>query len=208
MHISKEQIKSDGYIKNQYIHLRNERITMFLKILVCYSLAVILLIVAAIKMTFPPPEQWECEQIVFSEISRTVTGPNGRHRVQYDLVTSEGIQYTFSHRYREQLEEKLVPNQTYNIVYSHNAILGFYLQAIGTEEETIIDVNNSIAAYHKEWRDWGISMLVTLFLCTVGSVFSYKFWCKKQRESILKIEAKIEKRMAKIQTKAECESEP
>ena len=63
--------KSDGYIKNQNIRLRNTRVAILLKMsLVAVPLVTLLVFFSVLILSTPSPEKWEHSQITYSDISR------------------------------------------------------------------------------------------------------------------------------------------
>ena len=62
-------VKSDGYIKNQNIRLRNMRIAISLKMsLVAVPLTMLLVFFSVLILSTPSPEKWERSQITYSDI--------------------------------------------------------------------------------------------------------------------------------------------
>ena len=112
--------KTDGYIKNQNMHLKKMRLNILLKIsCVIVPMAILMAILWGIVSINPPPEKWESAQITFSSISRERTF----RRSFYILNTTNGTKYILGIGTDEieTLQKQLVPNRQYSIVYCENA---------------------------------------------------------------------------------------
>ncbi len=190
--------KTDGYIKNQNIRLKEMRFNILLKISCVIVPSVILMaILWGIVSLTPPPEKWESAQITFSSISRERSFGPRSHSV-YVLNTAEGDKYILGIGTDEMnlLSKQLVPNQQYSIIYCGNPFTKI-TKSLFSDDEEFIELEEAISEWENDQQIFYIILAVMIFLMIVGSILIYFIWCKKERQQILKIKIKISERLAK-----------
>lgn len=191
----RKTIKSDGYIKNQNIRLRNMRVAISLKIsLVVVPLAVLIVFFAGLILSTPSPEKWEQSQITYSDISREYF----IRRSSYFLNTTDEGKFVLplGTTEIEELTQQLIPNEEYTIVYTENLFTRI-TKSLSYGDRKFVKLDESVAEWEKERKELGIFAGVIFFLMTAGSVLVYVFWCKKERKQIVKIKSKIDERLSK-----------
>ncbi len=189
-------VKSDGYIKNQNIRLRNMRIAISLKMsLVAVPLTMLLVFFSVLILSTPSPEKWERSQITYSDISREYFI---RHRSSYMLNTTDEGRFILplSTKEIEELTQQLEPGKQYSIVYTKNLFTKI-TKSLSYGDCEFISLDDSVFEWKSERKGLFIFIVVMLFLIIVGSILIYMFWCKKEREQILKIKSKIDERLSK-----------
>ena len=187
--------KTDGYIKNQNMHLKEMRLNILLKIsCVIVPMAILMAILWGIVSINPPPEKWESAQITFSSISRERTF----RRNFYILNTTNGTKYILGIGTDEieTLQKQLVPNGQYSIVYCENAFTRI-TKSLSSENEEFIELETSISEWETDRHIFHVILGIMTILMIVGSILIYFTWCKKERQQIIKIKIKISERLAK-----------
>lgn len=193
---NRDKQKTDGYIKNQNMRLKEMRLNILLKILcVIVPLAILMAVLWGIMSINPPPEKWEQKQITYSNISRERIAGKG----SYVLYTTDGDRYILGTGTEETelLSQQLIPNQQYRIVYSENLFTKI-TQSLSSPDKEFIELEKSVAEWEHEQKTFQIVCVIMICLMLVGSVMCYAFWCKKERQEIKKIKAKISARLSKI----------
>jgi hypothetical protein len=188
--------KTDSYIKNQNMRLKEMRLNILLKILcVIVPLAILMAVPWGIMSINPSPEKWEQKQITYSNISRERVA----RRSTYVLYTTDGDRYILGTGTEETelLSQQLIPNQQYRIVYSENLFTKI-TQSLSSPDKEFIELEKSVAEWEHEQKTFQIVCVIMICLMLVGSVMCYAFWCKKERQEIKKIKAKISARLSKI----------
>ena len=188
--------KTDGYIKNQNMRLKEMRLNILLKIsCVIVPMAILMAILWGIFSINPPPEKWEQKQITYSNISRERVA--GR-RSTYVLYTTDGDRYILGTGTEETelLSQQLIPNQQYSIIYCEN-IFTKITRSLSSPDNEFIDLDKSIAEWETDRQSFYIILVAMTFLMVVGSILIYFTWCKKERQQIQKIKIKISERLEK-----------
>ena len=187
--------KTDGYIKNQNMRLKEMRLNILLKIsCVIVPLAILMAVLWGIMSINPPPEKWEPAQITFSSISRDRIFRRGT----YVLNTTDGDRYILGMGTDEieVLSKQLVPHQQYSIIYCENTFTKI-TQSLSSDNEEFIELEKSISEWKTDQKIFHIILAVMAFLMIAGSILIYLTWCKKDRQQILKTKIKISERLAK-----------
>ena len=187
--------KTDGYIKNQNMRLKEMRLNILLKILcVIVPLAILMAISWGIMSIDPPPEKWEQKQITYSNISREFFA----HRSTYVLYTTDGERYILGVGTEEVklLSQQLIPNQQYNIVYCEK-IFNKSTQSLSSPDNEFIELDKSISEWEHDQKIFHMICAIMICLMLIGSVISYAFWCRKECQEIKKIKSKISTRLSK-----------
>ena len=187
--------KSDGYIKNQNIRLRNTRVAILLKMsLVAVPLAMLLVFFSALILSTPSPEKWERSQITYSDISREYF----IKRSSYFLNTTDNGKFILPLGTKdvEELTQQLEPGKQYSIVYTEN-IFTKITQSLSYGDREFVSLDESVSKWESERKGLCIFIVVMLFLMMVGSTLIYIFWCKKERKEIVKIKSKMDERISK-----------
>ena len=187
--------KSDGYIKNQNIRLRNTRVAILLKMsLVAVPLAMLLVFFSALILSTPSPEKWERSQITYSDISREYF----IKRSSYFLNTTDNGKFILPLGTKdvEELTHQLEPGKQYSIVYTENVFTRI-TKSLSYGDCEFVSLDESVSKWESERKGLCIFIVVMLFLMIVGSTLIYIFWCKKEREQIVKIKSKIDERISK-----------
>ena len=188
--------KTDGYIKNQNMRLKEKRLNSLLKIsCVIVPMAILMAILWGIFSINPPPEKWESAQITFSSISRERLL---KRRGTYVLNTTDGDCYILGIGTDEMevLKKQLVPNRQYSIVYCENAFIKI-TQSLSSDNEEFIELEKSISEWETVQQGFYITLVAMTFLMVVGGILIYFTWCKKERQQIQKIKIKISERLEK-----------
>lgn len=188
--------KTDGYIKNQNMRLKEMRLNIPLKIsCVIVPMAILLAILWGIFSINPPPEKWEQTQITYSNISREYFA----HRGTYVLHTTDGDGYILGigTKETELLSQQLIPNQQYSIVYCENMVTRI-TKSLSSPDHEFIELDNSIAEWERDQKVLHIISAIMICLMLIGSIISYAFWCRKERREIKKIKSKIAMRQSKM----------
>jgi len=196
--------KTDGYIKNQNLRLKEMRLNILLKIsCIIIPMAILTVILCGIMSINPPPEKWEQKQITYSNITRESAPKIGRRgtRSTYVLYTKEGDRYILGIGTEEMelLSQQLIPNQQYSIVYYEN-IFNKITQSLSSPDKEFIELDKSIAEWERDQKISHIFCAIMICLMLIGSVISYAFWCRKERKEIKKIKSKISTRLSKKNT--------
>ena len=187
--------KTDGYIKNQNMRLKEMRLNILLKILcVIVPLAILMAVLWGIMSINPPPEKWEQKQITYSNISKERVA----RRSTYVLYTTDGDRYILGTGTEETelLSQQLIPNQQYSIIYCEN-IFTKTTKSLSSPDNEFIDLDKSIAEWETDRQSFYIILVAMTFLMVVGSILIYFTWCKKERQQIQKIKIKISERLEK-----------
>ena len=193
---NQDKQKSDGYIKNQTMRLKEKQLLISLKILcIIIPLAIFIVVLWGIMSINPPPEKWEQKQITYSNISRERIARRGT----YVLYTTDGDRYILGTGTEETelLSQQLIPNQQYSIIYCEN-IFTKITQSLSSPDNEFIELDKSIAEWEHDQKIFHMICAIMICLMLIGSVISYAFWCKKERQEIKKIKAKISARLSKI----------
>ena len=188
--------KSDGYIKNQCMRIKQNRGYILLKIsIVVFPLALFLAVATFGTLSTPSPEKWERSQITYSDISREYFI---RHRSSYMLNTTDEGRFVLplSTKEIEELTQQLEPGKQYSIVYTKNLFTKI-TKSLSYGDCEFISLDDSVFEWKSERKGLFIFIVVMLFLIIVGSTLIYMFWCKKEREQILKIKSKIDESLSK-----------
>ena len=191
--------KTDGYIKNQNMRLKEMRLNILLKIsCVIVPMAILMAILWGILSIKPPPEKWESAQITFSSISREHRPSYRGTRGTYVLNTTDGDCYILGIGTDEMevLKKQLVPNRQYSIVYCENAFIKI-TQSLSSDNEEFIELEKSISEWETVQQGFYITLVAMTFLMVVGGILIYFTWCKKERQQIQKIKIKISERLEK-----------
>ena len=191
--------KTDGYIKNQNMRLKEMRLNILLKIsCVIVPMAILMAILWGIMSINPPPEKWESAQITFSSISRERLHKRRGTSGTYVLNTTDGDRYILGIGTDEVevLSKQLVPQQQYNIIYCENPFTKI-TQSLSSDNEEFIELEKSISEWETDQKIFHIILVAMTFLMVVGSILIYLTWCKKDRQQILKIKIKISERLEK-----------
>lgn len=187
--------KSDGYIKNQNIRLRNTRVAILLKMsLVAVPLVMLLVFFSVLILSTPSPEKWEHSQITYSDISREYF----IKRSSYFLNTTDNGKFILPLGTKdvEELTHQLEPGKQYSIVYTENVFTRI-TKSLSYGDCEFVSLDESVSEWESERKGLCIFIVVMLFLMIVGSTLIYIFWCKKEREQIVKIKSKIDERISK-----------
>ena len=186
--------KTDGYIRNQNMYLKQVRINILLKILfVLVPTAILIAVLWSIVSINPPPEKWEHTKITYSNISRERLSKGGTSYV-LNAVGGERYILPIGTKKFEQLSQQLIPYEQYNIVYCENAFTKI-TKSLSSENEEFIELNISVTEWEKDRQIFYIVVAVMLLVMVVGSVLSYCLGCKKERQQIAKLKSKIFKRL-------------
>ena len=187
--------KTDGYIKNQNMRLKEMRLNILLKILCVIVPLAILMAPWGIISIDPSPEKWEQKQITYSNISRERVA---RRRSTYVLYTTDGERYILGVGTEEAklLSQQLIPNQQYNIVYCEK-IFNKCTQSLSSPDNEFIKLDKSVAEWKNNQKIFHIICVIMICLMLIGSVISYAFWCRKECQEIKKIKSKISTRLRK-----------
>ena len=192
---NQDKQKSDGYIKNQNMRLKEKQLLISLKILcIIIPLAIFIVVLWGMMSIKPPPEKWEQKQITYSNISRErVAG-----RSTYVLYTTDGDRYILGTGTEETelLSQQLIPNQQYSIIYCEN-IFTKITRSLSSPDNEFIDLDKSIAEWEHDQKIFHIICAIMICLMLIGSVISYAFWCRKECQEIKKIKSKISTRLSK-----------
>lgn len=187
--------KSDGYIKNQNIRLKDMRTAILLKIsFVVVPLVLLLVFFTGLIFSTPSPEKWKHDQITFSGISREYF----IKRSLYFLNTTDDGQFILplSTAKIEELTHQLTPNKQYTIVYTENSFTKI-TRSLSYGDCEFVKLDESVADWKKEREQLCIFTVIMLFFMAVGSALIYTLWCKKERQQIKKIKSKITDRLSK-----------
>ena len=187
--------KTDGYIKNQNMRLKEMRLNILWKILcVIVPLAILMAVLWGMFSITPPPEKWEQTQITYSNISRERVTKGST----YVLYTTDGDRYILGigTEETELLSQQLIPNQQYSIIYCEN-IFTKITQSLSSSEKEFIELDESIAEWENDQKVFHIICAIIICVMLIGSIISYAFWCKKERQEIKKIKSKISARLSK-----------
>ena len=187
--------KTDGYIKNQNMRLKEMRLNILLKILcVIVPLAILMAVLWGIMSINPPPEKWEQKQITYSNISRERIARRGT----YVLYTTDGDRYILGTGTEETelLSQQLIPNQQYSIIYCEN-IFTKITRSLSSPDNEFIELDKSIAEWEHDQKIFHMICAIMICLMLIGSVISYAFWCRKECQEIKKIKSKISTRLSK-----------
>ena len=191
--------KTDGYIKNQNMRLKEMRLNILLKIsCVIVPMAILMAILWGIFSINPPPEKWESAQITFSSISRERLPQRRGFRETYVLNTTDGYRYFLGMGTDEieVLKKQLVPNRQYSIVYCENVFTRI-TKSLSSDNEEFIELEKSISEWETDQQIFYIILVAMTFLMVVGSILIYFTWCKKERQQIQKTKIKISERLEK-----------
>jgi len=191
--------KTDGYIKNQSMRLKEMRLNILLKMsCVIVPMAILMAILWGIFSINPPPEKWESAQITFSSISRESLPKRRGTRGTYVLNTTDGDGYILGMGTDEMevLKKQLVPNRQYSIVYCENAFTRI-TKSLSSDNEEFIELEKSISEWETDQQSFYIILVAMTFLMVVGSILIYFTWCKKECQQIQKIKIKISERLEK-----------
>ena len=189
--------KTDGYIKNQNMHLKEMRLNILLKIsCIIVPLAILMAILWGIMSINPPPEKWEQKQITYLNISRERIALRGTYA--YVLYTTDGDRYILGVGTEEAklLSQQLIPNQQYNIVYCET-IFNTCTRSLSSPDNEFIELDKSIAEWEHDQKLFHMICAIMICLMLIGSVISYAFWCRKECQEIKKIKSKISTRLRK-----------
>jgi len=192
---NQDKQKTDGYIKNQKMRLKEMRLNILLKILcVIVPLAILMAILWGIMSINPPPEKWEQKQITYSNISREIITRGG----PYVLYTTDGDRYILGTGTEETelLSQQLIPNQQYNIIYCKN-IFTKITRSLSSPDNEFIELDKSIAEWEHDQKIFHMICAIMICLMLIGSVISYAFWCRKECHEIKIIKSKISTRLSK-----------
>ena len=194
---NKGKQKTDGYIKNQNMRLKEMRLIILLKIsYIIVPMAILMAILCGLTSLNPPPEKWEQKQITYSNIARERALTSGRSN--YVLYTKEGDRYILGIGTEEMelLSQQLIPDQQYSIVYYEN-IFNKITQSLSSSDKEFIELDESIAEWEHDQKISHIFCAVMICLMIIGSLISYAFWCRKECREIKKIKSKIATRLSK-----------
>ena len=187
--------KTDGYIKNQNMRLKEMRLNILLKMsCVIVPLAILMAVLWGIMSINPPPEKWEQKQITYSNISRERVA----RRSPYVFYTTDGDRYILGTGTEEMelLSQQLIPNQQYSIIYSEN-IFTKITQSLSSPDNEFIELERSIAEWEQDQKIFHIICAIMICLMLIGSIISYALWCRKECKEIKKIKSKISTRLSK-----------
>ncbi|MBE6790406.1 MAG: hypothetical protein E7535_04355 [Ruminococcaceae bacterium] len=187
--------KTDGYIKNQYIRIKNERISVLIKIsTVVVPIVLFLIFYASLVLTTPVPEKWERSEIIYSDIY------NDYHMGYYSdfLNTVDEGSFVLPVGYEkiEELNRQLMPGKSYSIVYTET-LFSRIINSLSDDSKEYIKMEDAVEKWKKERRELSIASAICVFLLISGIILSYTLWCKPEREQINKIKLKINTRTAK-----------
>lgn len=70
-------------------------------------------------------------------------------------------------------------------------------KSLSYDDREFVSLDESVSEWKSERKGLCIFVVVMLFLIIVGSTLIYMFWCKKEREEIVKIKSKIDERISK-----------
>lgn len=184
--------KSDGYIKNQRKRLKENRGYILLKIsIVVVPLAMLLVLSIGIILSTPSPEKWDQKEITFLDISKERTffsGIRRGSRTSYVLNTVQDGQFILplSTKEFEGLTQQLIPDKQYTITYTENLFTKI-TKSLSYGGREFIKLEESVAKWEKEREALCVFAVIVLVLMTVGSILIYLFWCKKERQQMVKI---------------------
>ena len=187
--------KTDGYIKNQFIRIKNERISVLIKIsTVVVPIVLFLILYASLVLTTPVPEKWERSEIIYSDIY------NDYHMGHYSdfLNTVDEGSFVLPVGYEkiEELNRQLMPGKSYSIVYT-KTLFSRIIKSLSDDSTEYIKMEDAVEKWKKERRELSIVSAICVFLLISGIILSYTLWCKPEREQINKIKLKINTRTAK-----------
>lgn len=194
--------KSDGYIKNQRMRLKQNRNYILFKIsIVVLPLALILTVASVGTLSTPSPDKWKHEEITFTDISKERTffsGIRRGSRTSYVLNTVQDGQFILplSTKEFEGLTQQLIPDKQYTITYTENLFTKI-TKSLSYGGREFIKLEESVAKWEKEREALCVFAVIVLVLMTVGSILIYLFWCKKERQQMVKIKNKINERLYK-----------
>lgn len=194
--------KSDGYIKNQRMRLKENRGYILLKIsIIVVPLAMLLVLSIGIILSTPSPEKWDQKEITFLDISKERTffsGIRRGSRTSYVLNTVQDGQFILplSTKEFEGLTQQLIPDKQYTITYTENLFTKI-TKSLSYGGREFIKLEESVAKWEKEREALCVFAVIVLVLMTVGSILIYLFWCKKERQQMVKIKNKINERLYK-----------
>lgn len=192
--------KSDGYIKNQCMRIKQNRGYILFKIsIVVFPLALFLAVATFGTLSTPSPEKWKHEEITLKNVSWEVVFLLDRHRSRaYVLNTEQGEQFVLlvSINEGEALSKQLVPGRKYHIVYTGNYFNNF-TKALSDDNREFIKLEESVAKWEKERKEYYIFAVISVFIMSVGSVLIFTFLCKEERREIAKIKSKMDERLRK-----------
>lgn len=193
--------RSDGYIKNQNLRLKELRRTILLKIAcVILPLAILTAVLWGTLSINSPPEKWEETQIAISDIVRE----RMRRRSVYAVYTTDGDRYILGIGSEEtkQLAQQLLPGQQYDIVYCKN-MFNKIITSLSSPDREWISREESVVEWESERDTFRIVCAITVGAALVGSIAVYVFWCKKERREAEKIKSKIDARKKRNDRHAE-----
>ena len=186
-----EQIaKSDGYIKNQNIRLRNERVAILLK-MSFVAVPLVLCIILFFMFINPGPEKWKHSQVTYADIASEYYF--GSYSSFFN-TTDDGQFILPPRTNKQELAQQLEPGKKYSIVYSET-ILSRIIESISYVDVEFVRLDESVDSWKKEARQLSIFTIVIVFLLIVAGVLIYIFGCKQERLQIKKIKSKIDARL-------------
>lgn len=191
--------KSDGYIKNQRMRLKQNRNYILFKIsIVVLPLALILAVATFGTLSTPSPEKWKHEEITYKDISWEIVHFSKRASHAYVLNTEEDGQFIIPLGINEidAFSQQLVSGQKYHIVYTGN-YFNSYTKALSSGNREFIKLEESVAKWEKERKEYYIFAVISVFIMSVGSVLIFTFLCKEERREIAKIKSKMDERLRK-----------
>lgn len=192
---------TDGYIKNQNMHIREIRLIIWTRVLLfiipTLGLAAIIWSILAINS---PPDKWVQKQITYAGITEETNILRKGYHTIYVLHTAEGEGYVLPVGADEMkaLSQELLPNRQYTLTYCENFATRI-IKSLSYEEQDYISLDASLAAWERDQRIGNLFTAIMLGAATVGSTMSYLFWCKKERQQIQTIRNKIKIRRNKKQ---------